>query len=232
VTADQSARIAEVRAFLAAAEEHLRDSGGSAMPQAVQVFLLRLRGAASLTDEELERIINESAGVTRSQLEGAMTSFAEMFSSPMIRALTGLPPAAEAAARAALAAEQAACRHVLARAAAGSKVPCSTCIAHPGEVRCVNCNDQHVTETHSPEHELTCDWCGAVCLHQIFPMPLALGSLTVVRNLSARRSWHVGPAFLGGLGACYGCHRRLEKESRSFGDLLASLDAEPPRSAR
>ncbi len=216
--------LAAVRKFLAESERHLRSLDGP-RPQAIDALLIRHRAIAALGDDDLERLVTSLRGdLSMDQLEAGLTSFAEMFSDPELRAFTGLPPHAEAAVQEALAAEQAGCRHVLARAAAGSRTPGFICLTHPRNVRCGTCHTEHVDSGHTREHELTCDWCGAVCLREIFPMPLALGSIAVVRNFAAKRRWHVGPVYLNGLGACYRCHLRLVRESRSFADVLAEVD--------
>ncbi len=98
--------------------------------------------------------------------------------------------------------------------AARGPAPGYLCAAHPGDVRCPACHDEHVSACHDQRHELTCDWCGAVCLHSIYPVPVALGSLIAVRNLAARRRFAVGPVWLAGLGACYRCHRDLSRDGQ------------------
>jgi hypothetical protein len=207
----------DVRAFLAAAGRWLAAdaAGGGASGQAGAA----LRLLAGLSDAELAELAAEVEGARPGDVAAALGVFAEMFADPRLRTLDMLPAGADAAVTAALAADPAACRHVL---AARGPAACYLCAAHPGEVRCPDCHHEHAAG-HDSRHELTCDWCGAVCLHSIYPVPVALGSLLAVRDLAARRRFTAGPVWLAGLGACYRCHRDLAGQVRTI--TAAAQDA-------
>ena len=215
-------RPGDVRAFLAAAERVL--AAGSPGP-AERALLARLRLLAGMSDADLAELGAELDGAAPGDVAAALGVFAQMFADPRLRPVADLPAGADAAVTAAVAADPVGCRHVL---AARGPVPGYLCAAHPGDVRCRACHDEHVSACHDQRHELTCDWCGAVCLHSIYPVPVALGSLLAVRNLAARRRFAVGPVWLAGLGACYRCHRDLAGQVRT----TAAPAGDTPRGRR
>lgn len=217
---------AAARGFYRAAERQLRSAYPAGMPQSAQALILNARRMSELADGDLQDFIDAAAGIPREDLMRALAEFDVMFSDPRMRVIETLPDEAAAAVHAILAARtKPACRHILAAAATSAVLPCAICIAHPEPVRCRACHDQHIDDEHDPAAELVCDWCGAQCLHKIFPIMIPLGSILAVRNLAARRTFAVGPAAIIGIGACYRCRRDVLGSSRSIADMFAALES-------
>lgn len=199
---------AALRDFFREAERHLLRQHPGRLPQAAQAWALRARHLASLDDAELQGIIDESAGMPEEKLLQALSGFEAMYSDPRVRVIDTLPGGLhEAASAIARSGRVPACRHILAGAAAGSVLPAGVCILHPPLAQCPACLEEHVAAGHDARAELTCDWCGAECLHRIFPVTLHLGPVTAVRSPGDTTSYAVGPAVIAGLGACYRCYR-------------------------
>lgn len=221
---------AAVRNFFRESERHLRRQHPGRLPQAAQAWSLRARYLVALDDAELQRIIDETSGMSDEKLLQAMAGFEAMYSDPRVRVIDTLPGGLhEAATAIACSGRVPACRHILAGAAAGSVLPAGVCILHPPLAQCTACLDEHVAAEHDPRAELTCDWCGAECLHRIFPVTLHLGPVTAVRNLEDKTSFAVGPAVIAGLGACYRCYRDVIGPMKTIADAYAKL---PPLLSR
>lgn len=216
---------AEIRGFYRDAEQRLRDSHPGSVPQAAQAWIIRARQTSELPDRELQQFIDDGAELPEGLALAALAEFDAMFSNPMLRLVETLPGDAGENCRAIIGARNTrACRHILAGAAVSAVLPCTMCAVHPGVARCPNCHEQHVTGEHDALAELVCDWCGAQCLHKIFPIVIPLGSITAVRNLADKRAFTVGPAGITGLGACYSCRRDMTRNSKTIADVFAALD--------
>jgi hypothetical protein len=123
--------------------------------------------------------------------------------------LLDLPAVRAAAERAVLAVGDApaACRHVLAGLRQWEGGP-RLCAQHPDAgLLCRDCLGVHIG-THSDVEEHTCDQCRreVVTINGLaFPLPVQAAR---VRRLDGRRRMVPGPILLGGLGLCFGCHRK------------------------
>jgi hypothetical protein len=214
-----------VRVFYRDAEQRLRDMYPAGLPQAAQEWIMRARRIARMPDVELQELIDSGKDIPEQDIHSAVAWFGAIYSNPALRLTEGLPGELIGACRRIMdTAAMPACRHVLAGAAISATVPVSMCLAHPDLARCPDCHTRHVLGEHDDRAELLCDYCGAQCLNQIFPVVIPLGSIMAVRNLAARRSFAVGPAAITGLGACYHCRRDVIGRSKTVAEVFAELD--------
>lgn len=118
-----------------------------------------------------------------------------------------------------------ACRHVLAGGPVIARGGAHLCIAHPEHgARCQDCHELHVTTTHDPIEERTCDHCRTV-LDEIYPCA-AVGPAAFRAVTPNRRTRYV-PALLAvvGIGYCEPC-----RDQR--GTNLVNVRQAAPRDAR
>lgn len=118
-----------------------------------------------------------------------------------------------------------ACRHILAGGPVIARGGAHLCIAHPEHgARCQDCHELHVTTTHDPIEERTCDHCRTV-LDEIYPCA-AVGPAAFRAVTPNRRTRYV-PALLAvvGIGYCEPC-----RDQR--GTSLTNIHQAAPRAAR